>query len=108
VKIRFINLFPEHSMDSSEAEHLINRLLKKPKLFARFGDILDITENVDGRCKTADEVEERAIEELRKRGNEVLHSWADTEAEVHDSSVDQRTHRRKIKKNSTGKAVLER
>ena len=43
---------------------------------ARFEAILDIAENTQGEVVSADEAEQRAIEQMRSLGNELLHDWA--------------------------------
>lgn len=52
------------------------RLKKHPELRKRFETILDITEGQGNGADTADVVEERAIFELRKLGQEVMKEWA--------------------------------
>ena len=54
---------------------LEKRLSKYPHLRHRMESILGIIENDDGSCQTADEAERRAIEEVRKSGQEVLQGW---------------------------------
>ena len=51
---------------------LAERLSKFPHLRHRMESILGIIENADGSCQTADEAERRAIEKVRKSGQEVL------------------------------------
>lgn len=54
---------------------------------------------------TADEAEERAMEEVRKFGQELMQSWAIRKHERIVSEYDSRNgHRREGKKNSTGRA----
>lgn len=53
------------------------RLKKHPHLRERFETILDITESQGNGPDTADAVEERAILELRKLGQEVIKDWAE-------------------------------
>lgn len=75
------------------------RVIAHPELRARFEQILELVEDVDEQITTADEAEERAIEEVRRLGSEILHDWA-----VHRSSqADKRTLREKPKANSNGK-----
>jgi hypothetical protein len=75
------------------------RLAAHPELRDRFEQILKLVEDVDEQINTADEAEERAIEELRRLGNEILHDWA-----IHkDSQTAQQTFREKPKANSNGK-----
>lgn len=95
-------------MGSDQAEGVISRLLKNPELLSRVERILDISENVDGRCNTADEAEERAVKELRQLGNELLQSWAEKRKIDHESSVPEATYSKKTKKNSIGEVAGER
>ncbi|MCP3678838.1 MAG: hypothetical protein GY782_00485 [Gammaproteobacteria bacterium] len=55
---------------------LEERLKAHPHLREKFERILNIVENAHGDLEKADDAEQRAIEELRKLGNEVLHDWA--------------------------------
>jgi len=63
-------------MSEPKKRSLEERLQDNPALRKRLESILDIAENVDGEFRTADEAEERAIEELRRLGNELLQEWA--------------------------------
>jgi uncharacterized protein YukE len=53
-----------------------NRLNEHPKLRERIEGILDMIENETGNFTKANDAEQYAIEELRKMGNDILHSWA--------------------------------
>lgn len=55
---------------------LIEQLRQHPEMMARFQSILDITRNADGPLKTADEVEELLIQEIRCLGNTTMNRWA--------------------------------
>jgi hypothetical protein len=55
---------------------LIEQLRQNPEIMARFQSILDITRNADGPLKTADEVEELLIQEIRCLGNTTMNRWA--------------------------------
>jgi hypothetical protein len=58
----------------------LERLREHPELMARFQSILDLTRNAEGPLKSADEVEEVLIQELRQLGNASMNRWA-TQAE---------------------------
>ena len=74
-KLNFIGfLLTFHIFD--EIFGLVERLGEHPILRKRFEAILDIAENTNGDVITADEAEQRAIEEVRQLGNEMLHDWA--------------------------------
>jgi hypothetical protein len=47
----------------------------------RMQSILDLAGNEDGPLKTADEVEEKLIEEIRKLGHCTMTQWASTAEE---------------------------
>lgn len=55
-----------------------DRLLERPELFEEFESILKLAEGgtEDGRVLSADEVEARLVEAVRKLGNRTMHSWA--------------------------------
>lgn len=55
---------------------LASRLEQHPSLKARFEAILDIAENTHGDLVSADKAEQRALEQVRQLGNELLHDWA--------------------------------
>ena len=58
----------------------MERLREHPELLERFQSILDLTGNAQGPLKTADEVEELLIQELRQLGKSSMNQWA-TQAE---------------------------
>jgi hypothetical protein len=66
-------------LNQSEAQ-LIEQLRQHPEMMARVQSILDIACNEAGAMKTADQVEELLIQELRRLGNTSMHQWA-TQAE---------------------------
>ena len=61
--------------------NLIRRLRKQPKVMERVQRILDISNSGEGPLKTADEVEELLLEEMRRLGNDTMTEWA-TQAET--------------------------
>ena len=61
---------------SEQERKLIEQLRDHPELMDRFQSILDITGNADGPLKTADEVEDLLIEEVRHLGNLSMTQWA--------------------------------
>ena len=63
-------------MEQLSQKNFIERLENHPNLKSRFNLILDLVENTSGNVIKADEAELQAIDEVRKLGNEVLHSWA--------------------------------
>jgi hypothetical protein len=67
---------PQPTELSPQEQQLIERLREHPELRERFGMILEIITNAEGRLKGADEVEGLLIEEMRRLGNTSLGSWA--------------------------------
>ena len=63
-------------MEMNKDDLLAKRLAKYPELHERMEQILEMVENFQGDANTADEAEERAIEEVRKLGQEMLGVWA--------------------------------
>ena len=61
---------------SDQETQLIEQLRQNPEIMARFQSILDITRNADGPLKTADEVEDLLIQEIRCLGNATMNRWA--------------------------------
>ena len=66
-------------MSQSEAQ-LLERLRQHPEMMERVQRILDIAYNTEGPLKSADQVEELLIQEMRRLGNTSMHQWA-TQAE---------------------------
>jgi hypothetical protein len=58
-----------------EESQLIEQLRRRPEMMDRVKRILEIARN-DGELKTADEVEELLVEEMRKLGNTTMRDWA--------------------------------
>ncbi len=61
---------------SDPKKSLEERMDEMPGLRERFEAILTIAEAEGLGLKKADDAEQRTIEEVRKLGNEVLHTWA--------------------------------
>ena len=86
---------------------LAARLSKYPHLRHRMESILGIIENDDGSCQTADEAERRAIEEVRKSGQEVLQGWLGYQSDIKEAESSQKAGLiRDGKKNCIGTAPL--
>ena len=67
----------------AEAQHLspselqlIEQLREHPEMMERVQSILAITRNAEGPLKTADEVEELLVQEMRHLGNTSMQQWA--------------------------------
>ena len=65
---------------SQQEARLMEQLRQRPEIMARVQSILEIANTKEGSLKTADEVEELLIEEMRRLGGATLHHWA-TQAE---------------------------
>jgi hypothetical protein len=64
------------SEELSQAEQrLIEGLRQRPEMMTRVQSILDIASEAGG-AKTADQVEELLVEEMRKLGNSTMRDWA--------------------------------
>ena len=55
---------------------LLERLNLRPELKSRLEAILELAESEGGELRTADEIEELLIEELRRLGNQTMQDWA--------------------------------
>lgn len=80
---------------------LIGQLREHPQMMVRVQSLLEIARNAEGPLKTADEVEELLIEEMRRLGNVTLSQWASqaeervsTELKRQDSTVRSRKKKR--------------
>ena len=82
---------------------LIQQLREHPEMLERLRSILDLTRNADDPLKTADEVEELLIQELRRLGHTSMTQWAQqAEARVSDELTRQdptlRSRKKKVLK----------
>src|SRR6516165_1040734 len=68
--------FSEIEKSLTAKASLEERLREYPELKAKIETLLGIIENAGGDVEKAAEAERRIIEEMRKMGNEVMHSWA--------------------------------
>jgi hypothetical protein len=92
----------EHD-EALRASRLAARLAQYPELRARFEEILAVAENERGDANTADEAEERAVEQVRRLGQELMQSWAERKhARVVREDDARRDQRRKGKKKPAG------
>ena len=77
----------EKRMPSTREEKLLQALRNAPELMDRFESIIALTEaKVEGRIRTADEVETLLIEQTRKLGRETIETWA---GKVEESVADE-------------------
>jgi hypothetical protein len=75
---------------SQQETRLIEQLREHPEMMARVQSILEIARNADGPLKTADEVEELLIQEMRQLGRTTLHHWAAQAEERVSAELQQR------------------
>jgi hypothetical protein len=66
----------EHRQVRGNQGSLEERMAKRPHVLARFHSIADMMDQAVAAGCTADEAEERAIEQVRQLGREVLGDWA--------------------------------
>ena len=91
----------------SEVADLSTRLDKHPEVRARVEQLLDVCDDRAGDLRSADDAEQRVIEELRELGHEVLEDWATGQVEARCAVLDRTTGVwREGKKNSAGTACL--
>jgi hypothetical protein len=61
----------------SHAEaRLIEQLREHPEMMERVQSILELTRSAEGPLKTADEVEDLLVQEMRRLGNTTMNQWA--------------------------------
>lgn len=61
---------------SVQEQQLIEQLRAHPELLERFQTIMEIAASTKGPAQSADEVEGRLMEEMRRLGNTAMESWA--------------------------------
>jgi len=54
----------------------MDQLRQQPRIMERVQRILEIAQSGEGPLKTADEVEELLIQEMRQLGNTTMNEWA--------------------------------
>jgi hypothetical protein len=71
----------EGESNLNQMEELLRRAERYPVLYKRMLRLLDMVENTDGDVTSADDAEERAIDEVRHLGKELLHTWGQRTAD---------------------------
>lgn len=61
---------------TAQEARLVKQLREHPEMMARVQSILELAYDEEGPLKTADEVEELLIEEIRRLGNATMNQWA--------------------------------
>jgi hypothetical protein len=77
---------PVNARLNAKEFELIEKLRRQPKILERVQKILEIAQSAEGPLKTADEVEELLIEEMRRLGNVTMNEWA---AQAHERLNDE-------------------
>jgi len=87
----------------SQQPSLEERLKEYPELKTKIEAMLGIIENAGGDVEKAAEAERRILEELRRMGNEALHSWGRRQQQKKEEEYQRKPGmNRKGKKVSTG------
>jgi hypothetical protein len=81
-----------------------------PELLKRFEEIAALVENEQGEIVLADDAEQRAINEVRLLGKEIMNGWARRQSEQTCLNFENKTDdiRRNGKKKSIGKQRLDK
>ena len=92
-----------------DAKELATKLIEYPDIKERVEQLIKIVENPNDETTLADVAEERLIDELQILGQNTLKNWAQKQATKSAQRLEKRvkTAKKNIKKNSTGKALLE-
>ena len=72
---------PVNARLNAQEFDLIEKLRRQPKIMEQVQKILEISQSSEGPLKTADEVEELLIEQMRRLGNATMNEWA---AQAHE------------------------
>jgi hypothetical protein len=67
---------PDHGGNPAREKRLLQALRNHPELLERFEAILALTDSSTGAVRSADEIEERLIEEVRRLGHRAMQEWA--------------------------------
>jgi uncharacterized protein with PhoU and TrkA domain len=90
----------KRELNQQESE-LIEQLRRHPEIMRRVQSILEIAQTGEGPLKTADQIEELLVQEMRRLGNATMREWAtgaeervSTELVKEDSTVLSRKKKR--------------
>ena len=61
---------------SERESRVLNHLRQHPEMMARIETILEVARSTEGPLKTADEVEELLVQEIRLLGHATMKEWA--------------------------------
>jgi hypothetical protein len=84
-----VERFGHEDEKHSRKNDLATRLSRHPHLGARIESLLDIIDNAGDDIEKASAAEQRVMEELRKMGNEALHSWAENQERKKTEQLEQ-------------------
>ena len=73
-----VEVKPKTPANSDRETRLIEGLREHPELMERFEAILGLASSGDGPLRTADEIEDLLVEEVRRLGSTTMHQWAKT------------------------------
>ena len=76
-----------HSLEMIPTDNFTTRLQRHPQLRAQIEALLDVVENSAGDVVTADEAEQRVVEDLRRLGHTALQSWAERKQAVVEAGL---------------------
>ena len=66
----------DESIDHAREQRLLEQLRRQPELLERLETIVGLTQVEGEKLSTADEVEGRLVEEVRRLGHQVMEDWA--------------------------------
>jgi hypothetical protein len=90
-------------MNAEENDVFLQKLDKHPRLKKRFNEILGIAENSSRELITADDAEMKAIEEVKKLGQEIVQEWAINQ---HEKAIENTKRDKPQVKKDTKKTLL--
>ena len=61
---------------TEQEARLLEQLRQHPEMMARVQSILELAYNAEGPLKTADEIEELLVREIRQLGHVTMNQWA--------------------------------
>jgi uncharacterized protein with PhoU and TrkA domain len=67
---------PGKTDESTREQRLVEALRERPELMERFEAILALTDSEEGALRSADDIEELLVEEVRRLGHGAMEQWA--------------------------------
>lgn len=87
--------------ESTREQRLVEALRERPELMERFEAILALTDTGEGALRSADEIEELLVEEVRRLGHGAMAQWAKAAEERTSRELRQIHPRARLKKKAT-------